>query len=249
VLHLKLLIIDSYEINDVFENELKMKNEKLKILSFDDTLQPHNSDMVLNHGIHAKKKAYKTLVQSSTQLFCGSKYTLLRDEFFESYTKKATKNSVAIILGGNDVLNCSSLLAHLLLSINPAFTITIITSSVNPHLEELQQLQHIELLIDITNIAQTLATKELIICASGGTLFEVLALRKPFINLQVAPNQQHIVDFLNSNKIFTTLQAKSLSKSNLEEKLTYVFENDIYQNLSLDFSKTKLAKKILKALK
>ncbi len=42
VLHLKLLIIDSYDIDAAFENELKMKNEKLKILSFDDTLQPHH---------------------------------------------------------------------------------------------------------------------------------------------------------------------------------------------------------------
>lgn len=249
VLHLKLLIIDSYEIDGFFENELKMKNEKLKILSFDDTLQPHNSDMVLNHGIHAKKDEYQTLVPKSCKLFCGSKYTLLRDEFFKPYTKKAIKNSVAIILGGNDVLNCSSLLAHLLLSINSSFQITIITNSVNSHLHELQQLQDVELLVDITNIAETLVSKELVICASGGTLFEVMALRKKFINIQVASNQQNVVDFLYHNHILTTINANEISQTRLEEKLTYVFEHNIYENLSLNFSKYALPKAILKELK
>ncbi|MFA7090457.1 MAG: UDP-2,4-diacetamido-2,4,6-trideoxy-beta-L-altropyranose hydrolase [Arcobacteraceae bacterium] len=248
VLHLKLLIIDSYDIDAAFENELKIKNQELKILSFDDTLQPHHADMVLNHGIHAKKKAYKTLVPNSTQLFCGSKYTLLRDEFFEHPTHKKLKNSIAIILGGNDVLNISSAVADLLLDINPSYKITIITSSVNPHLQKLQSNPKTEVLVDIANIAQILSSKELVICASGGTLFEVLALKKKFINLQVSTNQQHIVDFLNAKKIFTTISALELNQTILEEKLQYVTNNNIYKNVSLDFSKTKLVKKILKAL-
>ena len=248
LLHLKLLIIDSYNIDATFENTLKMKHKTLKILSFDDTLQPHYCDMVLNHGIHAKRKAYKALVPKTTQLFCGSKYTLLRDEFFKTYNTPFVKNSVAIILGGNDVLNVSSAVASLLFAINPSYKITIITSGVNPHLEELQANPHTEVLVDIANIAEILSSKELVICASGGTLFEVLALKKKFINLQVAPNQQNIVDFLNHHDILTTIEASQLCTALLEEKLAYVFNNEIYQNLSLEFSKTKLVKKILKAI-
>lgn len=249
VLHLTLLIIDSYEIDAVFEKALKQEHKTLKILSFDDTLQTHNSHMILNHGIQAKKHHYKNLVPKDSKLFCGSKYTLLRDEFFEHYTNKVIKNSVAIILGGNDILNCSLTVAQHLLSINSDYKITIITSGVNPHLEELKQFQNIELLIDITTIAKTLSSKELIICASGGTLFEVLALQKKFINIQVAANQQNVIDFLNQQKIYTTLQANNLSIESLKEKLDYIFKTDIYENLSLNFSKTKLAKKILKAIK
>ncbi|MFA7083394.1 MAG: UDP-2,4-diacetamido-2,4,6-trideoxy-beta-L-altropyranose hydrolase [Arcobacteraceae bacterium] len=248
VLHLKLLIIDSYDIDLNFEKQLKIKNSTFKILSFDDMVQPHCADIVLNHGIHAKKKDYAFILSETTKLLCGSKYTLLRDEFFKKYKDEVVQNSVAIILGGNDILNCSFKLTQLLLQINPKYKITIITSCVNPHLNQLKSLKNSELLVDIENIAETLATKELIICASGGTLFEVLALRKKFINLQVASNQQKVVDFLNHNNINTTIDAQHLTQTLLEEKLQYVFENDLYEKLSLKFSKTKLPKKILKAI-
>jgi UDP-2,4-diacetamido-2,4,6-trideoxy-beta-L-altropyranose hydrolase len=248
VLHLKLLIIDSYDIDIEFENTLKKNNETLKILSFDDTLVPHAAHMVLNHGIHAQKKAYKTLVPKSTKLFCGSKYTLLRDEFFETYDEQPIQNSIAIILGGNDVLNVSSTLTALLLQINKNYKITLITSSVNPNLQELKKPDNTEILVDIDNIAQVLSSKELVICASGGTLFEVLALQKKFINIQVAPNQQNVVDFLGQQSIFTTIKAPFLTQKLLEEKLQYVFEHAVYEQLELHFSKTKLAKKILKEL-
>jgi len=249
VLHLHLLIIDSYEIDLFFEQILKENHKELKILSFDDTLQPHHCDMLLNHGIQAKKKAYRALVPKSCKLFCGSQYTLLRDEFFKANPQKPIKNSIAIILGGNDVLNGSSTITKLLLNINPNYKISVITSGVNPHLEELKQLSVIELLVDIDNIAETLSSHELIICASGGTLFEVMALHKKFINIQVASNQQNVIDFLNQQQILTTLHANTLCITSLKEKLEYIFTTDIYQNLSLKFSQTKLAKKILKALK
>lgn len=249
LLDVTLLIIDSYEIDVAFEKALKIKHEKLKLLSFDDTLQSHYSDMVLNHGIHANEEAYKMLVPKSCQLFCGSQYTLLRDEFFDNYEPTWVKKSVAIILGGNDVLNASFMLSKLLIAIDSNFKITIITSGVNPHLKELSQLSHVELLVDISTIAQTLVSKELVICASGGTLFEVMALRKKFINIQVASNQQNVVDFLYHNHILTTLDANEISQAHLEEKLAYVFEHDIYENLSLNFSKYALPKAILKELK
>ena len=107
-LQINLLIIDSYDIDYVYEEQLKIKNPTLKMLSFDDTINPHKSDMVLNHGVQAQEKEYKRLVSKKTKLFCGSEYTLLRDEFLETKKTKVTRNSVAIILGGNDVLNLSS---------------------------------------------------------------------------------------------------------------------------------------------
>ena len=44
------------KIDNFFEEQIKLNNPTLKILSFDDMLKPHYSHMVLNHGIQAKKK-------------------------------------------------------------------------------------------------------------------------------------------------------------------------------------------------
>jgi UDP-2,4-diacetamido-2,4,6-trideoxy-beta-L-altropyranose hydrolase len=248
VLHLKLLIIDSYDIDGSFENALKTQHQKLKILSFDDTLQAHHCDMVLNHGIQAKGKMYATLVLPTTKVFCGSAYTLLRDEFFQTYQTKIQKNSVAIILGGNDSLNLSLKVSELLLAINPNYQISIITSYVNPHIDTLKNKHSIEVLVDIDNIAEVLSSKQFVVCASGGTLFEVMALKKKFVNIQVASNQNSITQFLENRKIDTTVCPKDLTLEVLKDKLKYIQQHDVYEKLDLKFSKKKLAKKIVKEL-
>lgn len=248
-LSIDFLIIDSYEIEDFFESELRKRNQHLKILCFDDTLKIHNADIVLNHGIQAKQNEYKKLVPKNCKILCGSKYTLLRDEFFNIYKKKVDKKSIAIILGGNDVLNLSSIISNYLLEIDDKYKISVITTSVNPHLIELKQNKNIQVLIDVNNIAEILSQKKMIICASGGSLFEVMALKKKFINIEVASNQQVISNFLEKKNIKTTIKAQNLSLKELEEKIEYINKKDIYKKIDLKFSKDKLIKEILKELK
>ncbi len=247
-LFIDLLIIDSYEIDNFFEEQIKLNNPTLKILSFDDMIRPHSSHMVLNHGIQAKKSLYKNLVDKECKVFCGSKYTLLRDEFFYKYGEKVIQNSVAIILGGNDVLNLSSQIASYLFEIDKNYKITIITSSVNPNLKELKKLENIELLVDISNIAEVLSSKELIISASGGTLFEVLALRKDFINIEVAKNQEVVTQFLENKGIKTTIKIDDLNIKSLKNKINYIKKNSVYKKLKLEFKMSELAKKILREI-
>lgn len=248
-LQINLLIIDSYDIDYVYEEQLKIKNPTLKMLSFDDTINPHKSDMVLNHGVQAQEKEYKKLLPKKTKLFCGSEYTLLRDEFLETKKTKVTRNSVAIILGGNDVLNFSSKIASLLLEINKKYKITVITTSVNPNIKELKENKNIELLVDINNMASVIATKSFVITANEGTLFEVLALRKKFINIEVASNQKVVDKFLKNKGIKTTIKAKDLTKEVLKTKIDYVKKSNCYKKLTLKFAKNRLVKKILKELR
>ena len=248
-LFVDLLVIDSYEIDNIFEEQLRINNPSLKILSFDDMLRPHCSHMVLNHGVQAQEKDYKKILDKKTKLFCGSEYTLLRDEFFESKKVKVTRNSVVIILGGNDVLNLSSKIANLLLQINNKYKITVITTSVNPNLKELKENFNIELLVDMNNISSVIASKSLVITASGGTFFEVLSLKKKFINIEVAPNQKVVDKFLKQKGIKTTIKAIDLTKEVLENKIRYIKINNSYKKLALRFTKNRLVKKILKELK
>ena len=248
-LFVDLLVIDSYEIDNIFEEQLRINNPSLKILSFDDMLRPHCSHMVLNHGVQAQEKDYKKILDKKTKLFCGSEYTLLRDEFFESKKVKVTINSVVIILGGNDVLNLSSKIANLLLQINNKYKITVITTSVNPNLKELKENSNIELLVDINNIDSVLSSKILVITASGCTFFEVLSLKKKFINIEVASNQKVVDKFLKQKGIKTTIKAIDLSKEVLENRIRYVKINNSYKKLALRFTKNRLVKKILKELK
>lgn len=248
-LAIDFLIIDSYEIDHIFEAQLKLNNPKLKILSFDDMLYEHKSDIILNHGIQSKKINYKFLTSSKSKVLCGSEYTLLRDEFFQKYKAKIQKNSIAIILGGNDALNLSSKIAEYLTLINEKYKISVITTSANSNLQQLKRDEKIELFVDVNNIAQLLSSKQLVICASGGTLFEVMALKKNFINIEVAKNQEVVTKYLEKKLIKTTIKAENLSIKELEKKIEYVNKIDVYKKLNLKFSKDKLVKRILKELK
>ena len=248
-LSIDFLVIDSYEIDITFETQLKLNNHSLKIMSFDDTLNLHNVDFILNHGIQAKKHSYKNLVPKNCKILCGSEYTLLRDEFFKKYNKKIEKSSIAIILGGNDVLNLSSKVALFLFEINNKYKISVITTRVNPHLKELRKNRDIDFLVDSDNIAEVLSTKELVITASGGTLFEVLALKKDFINIEIVSNQNVITKFLEKKGIKTTIKAENFSLKELEKKIEYINKKDVYKKLDLKFSRDKLVKKILKEIK
>ena len=249
-LSIDFLVIDSYKIDITFETQLKLNNNSLKIMSFDDILNSHNVDFILNHVIQAKKHIYKELVPKNCKILCGNEYTLLRDEFFKKYNnKKIEKNSVAIILGGNDVLNLSLKVALFLLEINSKYKVSVITTRVNPHLKELRKNKNIELLVDSDNIAEVLSTKELVITASGGTLFEVLALKKKFINIEVASNQKVVDKFLKNKGIKTTIKAKDLTKEVLKTKIDYVKKSNCYKKLTLKFAKNRLVKKIFKELK
>ena len=246
-LQINFLIIDSYDIDYIFEEQLKIKNPNLKILSFDDMIKPHCADIVINHGIQAKEKEYKKILAKDTKLFCGSEYTLLRDEFWETKKTKVVRNSVAIMLGGNDILNLTSKIVDLLLEINNKYKITVITTSVNPNIDKLNP--KLEILIDISNIAEVLSYKELIICSSSGALFEVMALKKKFINIEVASNQKVVDKFLKNKGIKTTIKAEDLTKESLKNKIEYIKKNNVYKKLTLKFTKNRLVKKILKELK
>ena len=248
-LFVDLLVIDSYEIDNIFEEQLRINNPSLKILSFDDMLRTHCSHIVLNHGIQAQEKDYKKILDKKTKLFCGSEYTLLRDEFLEAKRVNVTRDSIAVILGGNDVLNLSSKIANLLLEINKKYKITIITTSANQNLKELKECKHINVLVDINNIATVLLSKSLVITASGGTLFEVLSLKKKFINIEVASNQKVVDKFLKDKGIKTTIKAEDLTKEILQNRMEYIKKNNVYKKLTLKFAKNRLVKKILKELK
>lgn len=226
------VIFDHYNINALFEQDVKTHIPTIKVLSFDDTYQEHYCDILLNHGFQAKASLYKGLVQKNTKILCGSKYTLIKDAFKKDHPSKRvlTKiTSILITLGGSDVQNFSLVLVRSLKKINPRFKITVITTTANPHLQTLMKKKAVygfHLIVDTDKMSHYMQKNDMIISASGGTLFEVFALKKLFLNLNIASNQNEISHYLKKNKISTTLQ--DLSYIKLKNGLNYVKKNQEY---------------------
>lgn len=208
-----MIVIDHYSINYKFEKKLKKKNPKLKILSFDDTYEKHHCDIVLNHNISADKKRYKGLVPKHCELRCGSKYTLLRDEFLKEKKKLHKKRSLStknyplttifIAMGGADHSNINIKILKVLKKFDN-IKVNLVTTIANQNLKELQEYcknkSWIKLHINSNKIAKLMTKSDLAIVTPSVTVNEVYYLGLPMIAIKTADNQIDMYRYLKKRK-------------------------------------------------
>jgi len=234
-LNINILVIDHYSINYKFEKKMKKNNKKLKILSFDDTYEKHHCDILLNHNISGDKKRYKGLVPKDCELRCGSKYTLLREEFLQEMSKMKEKNKqykktkhknnqtkIFISMGGTDNLNLNTKILEVLKEFNN-IKIDIVTTTANKNLNNLQKYikdssSNIKLHINTNKIAKLMNNSNLAIVTPSVTVNEIHFLNIPFIAIKTIDNQNEIFKYLKKNNYlvlnnFNHLKLKRILKN------------------------------------
>jgi len=199
-LHVKLLVIDHYGIDAVYEQKVK-EATGVKILAFDDTYQAHHCDILLNHNISADKKRYKNLVPKHCELRCGILYTLIRDEFREE--KKCEREKiydVFIAMGGSDASNIT---LKILKTLPASLHVSVLTTTANAHLGELQNYvldkPNIALHVNTKEVAKLLHQSRLAIVTPSVMVHEVLFMEVPFIAIKVAQNQDDMYQYLKQH--------------------------------------------------
>jgi UDP-2,4-diacetamido-2,4,6-trideoxy-beta-L-altropyranose hydrolase len=203
-LKVDLLVFDHYKITYKKEKYIKEKRD-LKILAFDDTYEKHHCDILLNHNISADKKRYKNLVPKDCKVYCGSKYTLLRDEFIQEKKKK----TVFIAMGGADHSNINIKILDVLQKFED-IKVHLVTTSANSNLQELQayvkKKKWIKLHLNSTQLAKLMKKSDFAIITPSVTLNEVVYMELPFIAIQTAKNQKDIYKYLVQQKKLTLKQ-------------------------------------------
>lgn len=212
-----MIVIDNYEIDAKFESRLKKNNPKLKILCLDDTYEKHNCDILINHNIGADKKKYKGLVPKNCKLKCGSKYTLIRDEFIKEKKRKI----IFLAIGGADHSNINIKILKIL-SRFKHIKINLVTTTANKNLEKLKDFcddkSWIKLHIDSSKIAKLMRKSDFAIVTPSVILNEVYFMKLPFIAIKTAKNQKDIYSYLKEKRfnVLEKLNSKKLvSKINL----------------------------------
>lgn len=217
-LNIDLLIIDHYQINFNFEKKLKEQNPKLKIFSFDDTYEKHYCDILLNHNIYADKKKYKDLVPKHCELKCGSKYTLLRDEFIQVkkrlQRKKISKTKTFFIaMGGADHSNVNIDILEVIKKFKN-IKVNIVTTTANKNLKQLKlyckNKNWINLYINSNDIAKILSKSNFAISSPSVMLNEVFYMQIPFIAIKTADNQKYMYEYLKQKNFMVLKQMNAL---------------------------------------
>ncbi|OCL94470.1 UDP-2,4-diacetamido-2,4,6-trideoxy-beta-L-altropyranose hydrolase [Arcobacter porcinus] len=241
-LNIDMIIIDNYEINYNFEKKLKELNPSLKIFVFDDTYEKHYCDILLNHNIYADEKRYKNLVPYNCELRCGSKYTLLREEFLEAkkQTKKIKKNkkikTIFVAMGGADHTNKNIKILRIIKKFRKnnkeKIVVNLFTTNANKNLKQLNKYckskKWINLHINSRIIANYMIKSDLAIVTPSVTLNEVFYLDIPFIAIKTAKNQKYMYKYIVKDG-YKTL--RSFNKKELEKGIDKILgvENEKYK--------------------
>ena len=223
-LNIDMLIIDNYDINYDFEKKLKDLNPNLKIFVLDDTYEKHFCDILLNHNISADKKKYKNKVPNHCELRCGSKYTLLRDEFLEAKkAKKKVKKKIKTIflsLGGADHKNLNIKILKVIEKFKKDLQVNLVTTTANKNLEELKEYckdkKWINLYINSNEVAKLMIQSDFAIATPSVTANEIFYLDLPFIAIRTAKNQDDMYKYLKKKGYFAM---KKFDKKLLEKSI------------------------------
>lgn len=195
--NIELVVFDHYGIDVAYEKKVK-EESGVNILSFDDTYEKHHCDILLNHNISADKERYRGLVPERCELRCGTLYTLIRNEFkVEKQIKREKLYDIFIAMGGTDPSNTT---LRILKTLKDELSVCIITTSGNPHLNELETLvkekKNTTLEVNSKRVAQLLNQSRLAIITPSVMVHEVLFMEIPFIALQTAVNQDDMFAYL-----------------------------------------------------
>ncbi len=201
-----LVVVDNYEIDYKYEQILK-ENTNVKILAFDDTYAKHYCDILLNHNLSADKSRYKGLVPDNCELQCGSKYTLLRSEFYQQFPQKIkTKDkNILVAMGGVDSRELNIKILEVLSSFENV-KINVITTTANKNLNELKEyvanLENVTLHINTNEVAKLMYESDFAIVTPSVTVNEAYFMKLPFIAIKTEENQKDIYSYFQRNGFF-----------------------------------------------
>jgi len=227
-LKINLLVIDHYKINYKKEKYIKEKTD-VKILSLDDTYEKHYCDTLLNHNLGADKRKYKKLVPSTCRVFCGSKYTLVRDEFIKEKSKKRKKKNkvktIFLAMGGADHSNINIDILKVLKKFEN-LKVYVVTTNANKNLKQLkkytQTKKWVRLYINSNKIAKLMKKSDFAIVTPSVILNEVYFMKVPFLAIRTALNQKDIYKYLKNKKFYVLNKFKILK---VEKKIFNLLKN------------------------
>ena len=240
------LIIDHYEIDKVWENKLRLHSKKIMVID-DMANRHHNCDILLDQTFGRKELDYKGLVPDYCNLLLGSENSLLHSSFKKLRQKALQRrknynntNSILISIGSMDEKNITSRVLKALSSIiwkNNTVVNVVLTSSA-PYLQAVidslfKYKYPVNVLIDVTNMAELMLESDLAIGAGGTTSWERCCLALPTVLIILAENQRNVGERLAQVGATITIQENDKLENNIKQAVTDIMQDKIlYMDMS-----------------
>ena len=195
-----IVVLDGYHIQTLHQERLK--KEGYRVVAIDDLHSwPHVADAILNHAPGIASAAYQAA--HSTRLLLGADYALLRPSLLEASKRERKIQSpkhFLISMGAADEYNYTLFFARLVRKQFPSAKLNLLTSTLNPHLEELYTLttafpDRVSLQINLSTeqLTELLIQTDVVICPASTISLEACAAGCTLITGYTAPNQRGIL--------------------------------------------------------
>lgn len=203
-----VILVDSYQVSELYFRELG----KLAITAcLEDMGQPYPVNLLINYNIYGEKLAasYESdRANKPQQMLLGTAYMPLRKEFLEdiSYTLRENVTDVMITTGGSDPYFASkaftdAFLANQVLQ-QKHIRYHIISGPFNTHASALKELytanENIVIYENVKSMKEIMQKCDVVLTATGSTIYEVSALGVPMLVFYFADNQRQGAEEINN---------------------------------------------------
>ena len=207
------VIVDDYRFSNLWERSITKLGCKVIVLD-DQDKNNHECHLLIDSTWEGKKtfKRYENKILKNTPRLLGPKYLLIDEVFglvkktnLKLFKKNKKLNILLSLGGGGDLKFLISLISHLIdqLADNFPYKISTIVGPYALNKESLKvfskQHDNVRLIINQDGLHNEISSADLYIGASGGTLFESLAMNIPCLTFSISENQK------NDNKNFEDL--------------------------------------------
>ena len=222
------ILIDSYFVTEDYLEKLR---EYSAIIYMDDLNQmTYPADVIINYSSYDRMDYNKQYCKTNTQLWLGSMYTPLRQEFFDcEYTLREKANRIFITTGGTDKYNVALQISNRMIKDNNDLELYIIAGRYNKNIPELLKLQseypeNIFVFQNVDNMAELMQQCDMAISAGGTTLFELCACGIPTVCFGFADNQLELIRMLGEQNVMINIgDIREGMKEKIEELAAETF--------------------------
>ncbi|MCL6557907.1 MAG: UDP-2,4-diacetamido-2,4,6-trideoxy-beta-L-altropyranose hydrolase [Firmicutes bacterium] len=224
------VVLDGYHFDSTYQRLVKEAGHRLLVIDDKAHLDRYYANIVLNQNIHAHNLHY--FCEPYTRLLLGTKYVLLRREFWpwRNYKREVPEvaKKVLVTMGGSDPDNVTLKVIRALNQIDiPHLEAVVVVGPSNPHRETLRRAAEssplsISLVENVEDMPELMAWADIAISAGGTTVWELAFLGVPMLIVMLAENQQGITEGLS---VLTIAEKLGCSDEINVEKIAWVMQD------------------------
>lgn len=225
-----------------------IKDAGLSLLFIDDYghAEHYYADFVLNQNVYAHEGFYQNR-ESYTKLLLGTKYALLRREFWQwqGWEREIppVARKILVTLGGADPDNVTLKVIQAFQEVTvEELEVVVVVGGSNPHYEKLLAAVEksgvsIELRRNVTNMPDLMAWADVAIAGGGSTTWELAFMGLPYLLIVLADNQKAIANTLNNMEVAINLGWHSdVSAESLSQNITQLIKEEKRRSQMLKLS-------------